>query len=42
MPPNITAPLSLDEFASLQEVGKGLMQQVIPKEHHEAGADPDV
>ena len=32
---NSTAPLSQEEFASLQEISKGLMQGVIPAEHCE-------
>jgi hypothetical protein len=35
MAPNLTAPLSHEEFASLQEVGKGLMQRVIPARHRD-------
>jgi hypothetical protein len=35
MAPNLTAPLSSDEFASLREVGHGLMQRIIPDEHQE-------
>jgi hypothetical protein len=35
MAPNLTAPLSHEEFASLQEVDKGLMQRVIPAEYRD-------
>ena len=35
MAPNLTAPLSYEEFASLQEIGKGLVQGIIPPEHRE-------
>jgi hypothetical protein len=35
MPPDVFAPLSPEEFASLQEVGKGQMQRSIPAEHSE-------
>jgi hypothetical protein len=30
---SLTTHLSREEFASLQEVGKGLMQRIIPPEH---------
>lgn len=35
MTPNLTAPLSADEFTSLREVSKGLMQRLIPVEHRD-------
>jgi hypothetical protein len=35
MAPNLTAPLNHEEFAYLQEVGKGLMQRIIPAGHRD-------
>ena len=36
MAPNLTAPLSREEFASLQEIGKGgRIQRIIPAEHRD-------
>jgi hypothetical protein len=33
--PILTAQLTTEEFASLREVNKGLMQRIIPLEHRE-------
>jgi len=35
MPPNLTAALTAEEFASLREVSKGMLQGIIPREHRE-------
>jgi hypothetical protein len=35
MMPNLTVQLMPEEFAALREVGKGLMQRIIPLEHRE-------
>jgi len=35
MAPNLAAVLSHEEFASLQEVGKGFMQRAIPHAHRD-------
>jgi hypothetical protein len=35
MRPNLKSPLSREEFESLQELGRGLMQRVIPKAHND-------
>jgi hypothetical protein len=35
MPPNLIAVLTAEEFASLCEVSKGMLQGIIPCEHRE-------
>jgi hypothetical protein len=35
MPANLTAILTAEEFASLREISKGMLQGIIPCEHRE-------